>query len=135
MHDTFGVKQMYYSDSSLNMYQSRLQLCILKCVSIQIQLSLYSQVCINPDTTLSVFLSMYQSRYNSMYSQVCINPDTTPTVFLSMFLSRYYSLKLYIVRYGSDIPVGGLGRPRCGFLQISSHIITLYRELITSDNN
>ena len=51
----------------------------------------------NPDTTLSVFLSMYQFRYNSLcileyvqiqlslYSCVCINPDTTLSVILSMY--------------------------------------------------
>ena len=55
-----------------SLYQFRYNsLCISKYVSIQIQLALelytlYTRtntlVCIHPDTTLSVFLSMYQSR-------------------------------------------------------------------------
>ena len=38
----------------------------MKYLSIKVQLSQYSLVCINPDTTLSVILSMYQSRYKSL---------------------------------------------------------------------
>ena len=70
--------------------------------------SLYSLVCINPDTSLcilwyvsiqiqlSVFLGMYQSRYNSLYSLVCINPDTTLCILwyvsIQIQLSVWYVL-------------------------------------------
>ena len=109
MHDTFGVKQMYYSNSSLNMYQSRLQLCILKCVSIQIQLSLYSQVCINPDTTLCilkyvsiqiqlyVFSRVYQSRYNSY----CILKYVSIQILLSQTLYSTVRVRYSCRRSGS----------------------------------
>ena len=72
----------------LSQYQSRYDL-------------LYSQVCINPNTILFVYVSIYQSGYNSLklytlYTRtntlVCINPDTTISVFLSMYQSRYILL-------------------------------------------
>ena len=60
---------MPYSDNSLKVYQSRYNsLCILKFVSIQIQLSLYSKV-------LSIQIQL------SLNSQVYINTDTTLAVF------------------------------------------------------
>ena len=43
--------------------------------------SLYSQVIINPDTTLSVFSIWYQSRYNSFYVQVSFKPDTALSLY------------------------------------------------------
>ena len=54
-------------------------------------------VYINPDTTLSVFLSIQLAlelctlgtRTNT---SICINPDTTLSVFLSMYQCRYNSL-------------------------------------------
>ena len=79
-------------------------------------------VCINPNTTLSVFFSMYQSRYNSLYileylsiqiqlalklytlytvsiqiqlslhSSVCINPDTTCSQTLYPLHENYNTL-------------------------------------------
>ena len=67
----------------------------------------YTLVCINPDTTLSVFLSMYQSRstcsvflsvyqfrYNLLSNSILstreliLNPDTTLSVILRMYQSR-----------------------------------------------
>ena len=75
----------------LNQYQSRCNF-------------LYSQVCINPDTTSlysSVSInpdatSLYSSvsinpDTTSLYSSVSINPDTT-SVFVSIYQSRYNSL-------------------------------------------
>ena len=41
-----------------------------------------------------------------------------PDIFIYLHIYIYFSY-----RYGSDSPVGGLGCPRWGFLQISSHII------------
>ena len=71
-----ALLQQYFS-----LYQARYNsLCILKYVSIQINLALElytlhtrtnTLVCINPDTTISVFLSLYQSRYNSL-SNLCL---------------------------------------------------------------
>ena len=45
-----------------------------------------------------------------------------PDIFIYLHIYIYFSY-----RYGSDSPVGGLGCPRWGFLQISSHIITIYQ--------
>ena len=89
------------------LFQIQLALPVfLGYVSIQIQLSLYSWgmyqsrynslcipgVCINPDTTLSVFLRMYQSRYNSP----CILEYVSIQVQLSL-----YSWGMYQSRYNS----------------------------------
>ena len=40
------------------------------------------------------------------------------------FCTKTSQYSYFCYRYGSDSPVGGLGCPRWGFLQISSHIIT-----------
>ena len=72
----------YNSSVFLSMYQSRYNsLCILKYVSIQIQ--------------LSVFFSMYQFRYNSLYSLVCINPNTTLCILKYVLMQIQLALKLY----------------------------------------
>ena len=69
------------------MYQFRYNsLCIPKSVSIQIQLSLHSKVCINPDTTCSKTLYSLNENYNNLD---CINLDTTFSVFLSMYQPSY----------------------------------------------
>ena len=95
------------------MYLSRYNsLCIPKYVSIQIHLAyklftLFTRtntlVCINPDTTISVFLIIYRlyitclrtlySLHTRSNTLVCINPDSTLSVFLSMNQSRYNSLR------------------------------------------
>ena len=71
--------QILNEKSALSWYQSRYN-------------SLYSQVSINPDTTLSVFLSWYRSRHNSLYSQVSINPVTALSVITNQYQSQYNSL-------------------------------------------
>ena len=65
-----------------SMYQSRYNsLCIFKYVSIQIQ--------------PSVFSSMYQSWYNSLYSQACINPDTTLCILKHILIQIKISQTLW----------------------------------------
>ena len=71
-------------------YNSR---SILQSVSIQIQLYLYSQVCINSDTTLAVFSSMYQSRYNSL-ELYALYQELTLTVIKQSSYSTNYILGL-----------------------------------------
>ena len=72
---------MHYSYSSINMYQSRCN-------------SLHSQVCINPDTTLSVFSSVYQSRYNSLCILKYVSIQIQLYVCSSVYQSRYNSFCL-----------------------------------------
>ena len=66
------------------MYQSRYKPGILQYVSIQIQLSLYFQVCINPDTTLCIL------KYVSLllYIQVDLGFQDLG-VITSFFTDRY----------------------------------------------
>ena len=100
---------MPYSNNSLSMYQSRYNsLCILKYVSIQIQLSVFLSMYQSRSLSilkyesiqiqLSVFLSMYQSRYNSLYSLVCINPDT------SLCILKYVLIQIQLAQTLSSLP-------------------------------
>ena len=82
---------------SSNYQSGYYSLCILNLVSIPIQLFLCSSKNQTRYCTLSVFSSWYQSWYNSLYSQVIINPDTTLSVFSSWYQSWYNSLCTQVI--------------------------------------
>ena len=61
---------MPYSDNSLKVYQSRYNSLYSKVLSIEIQLSLYSQVCNNPDN--HCILKYYCIRETELNEVKCI---------------------------------------------------------------
>ena len=114
----YASKRIQLSLYILSMHQTKYNsLYIFMQVSnSDTALSIYSQICIQPDTTISISLCMYQIQiqiflyilrcvsntgYNYLYIfKYVSNPDTTLSISLAMHQTGYNSL--YIFMYVSN---------------------------------
>ena len=72
----------------------------LVCINPDTTLSLYSCVCINPDITLSnVFFSMYQYKYNSLNTLSSL-PNNGRSAY--MYLSTHKAIEFYTLYRAMD---------------------------------
>ena len=73
-----------YQSSNLSIFSSMYQ-------------SRYNSLCIHVSILIQpfVFSSMYQSRYNFLYSQACINPDTTLCILKHILIQIKISQTLW----------------------------------------